>query len=110
MIERRKRITLTGSTRFRRAFEEWNARFTLQGYIVHSVAVYKEDVPLSIEQRRVLDEVYLDKIRDSDELFVLDVSGYVGEGTKREIAFALGLGKPVHYLSKECPDWDRILL
>ena len=37
----------------------------------------------------------------SDEIFVLDVGGYIGDSTRSEIAFAKSIGVPVRYLSKE---------
>ncbi|MBU6321671.1 hypothetical protein KGO04_04020 [Patescibacteria group bacterium] len=33
------KIVLVGSTRFSKAFAEWNARLTLQGHLVYSVAL-----------------------------------------------------------------------
>lgn len=41
----------------------------------------------------------------SDEIFVLDVGGYIGESTSREIAHAKATGKSVRYLSAEHPGW-----
>jgi hypothetical protein len=45
--------------------------------------------------------VHLQKIRMADEVYMVDPSGYVGESTRREIAYAESLGKPVRYLSRE---------
>jgi hypothetical protein len=45
--------------------------------------------------------VHLQKIRMADEVYVVDPGGYVGESTRREIAYAQSLGKPVRYLSRE---------
>ena len=38
------------------------------------------------------------KILNSDEIFVLNVGGYIGETTERQIAFAKLLGKRIRYL------------
>ncbi len=35
----------------------------------------------------------------ADEIFVIDVDGYIGTSTKSEIEYAQSLGKPVRYLS-----------
>lgn len=51
--------------------------------------------------------VHMRKIEASDAVFVLDVGGYVGESTKKEIALAGALGKEVLYLSKEYPEWTE---
>ena len=40
------------------------------------------------------------KIDMADEIFVINVDGYVGESTKREIAYAKSKGKTVNYLEK----------
>ena len=48
----------------------------------------------------MLDEMHLAKIDMADEIFVVNPSGYVGESTSREIAYARSQGKPVRSL---CP-------
>jgi hypothetical protein len=45
--------------------------------------------------------VHLHKIRLADEVYIVDPGGYVGESTRREIAYAESLGKQVRYLSRE---------
>ena len=45
--------------------------------------------------------VHLQKVRLADEVYVVDPGGYVGESTRREIAYAESLGTPVRYLSRE---------
>ena len=106
---RQQRITLCGSTRFKKAWMEWNARLTLQGHVVYSVAMWSHNVRVepTEEQKKLLDQVHLAKIDNSDEVFVLDVGGYIGESTKREIAHAEATGKRVHYLSQTYPDWTE---
>ena len=106
---RQQRITLCGSTRFKKAWMEWNARLTLQGHVVYSVAMWSHNVRVepTEEQKKLLDQVHIAKIDNSDAVFVLDVGGYIGESTKREIAHAEATGKPVHYLSQTYPDWTE---
>jgi hypothetical protein len=43
--------------------------------------------------------VHFQKIRMADEVYIVDPGGYVGDSTRREIAYAESLGKPVRYLS-----------
>jgi hypothetical protein len=108
-MDKRCRITLCGSTRFKKAFAEWNARLTLEGNVVYSVAMWSHGARIdpTEEQKKLLDEVHLAKIDNSDEVFVLDVGGYIGESTRREIAHAEKTGKAVRYLSKEFPGWTE---
>jgi hypothetical protein len=35
----------------------------------------------------------------ADEVFILNVDNYIGESTRREIDYALSVGKPVLYLN-----------
>lgn len=44
------------------------------------------------------DELHLRKIDLSDEVFIINIGGYVGESTRNEIAYAIKTGKPVRYL------------
>ena len=55
----------------------------------------------------MLDDMHKRKIDMADEIYVIDVDGYVGESTRSEIAYAQCHGKPVRYLSQEgWPDRD----
>jgi hypothetical protein len=105
----RRKLVLCGSTRFKAAWQEWNARLTLDGYVVLSVAMWSHSdvVKPTDAQKILLDAIHFSKIDDSDEVFVLDVGGYIGYSTSREIAHAEKTGKPVRYLSKEYPEWTE---
>ena len=48
--------------------------------------------------KEALDELHLRKIDLADEVFVLNVNGYIGESTRAEIDYAEATGKPVSYL------------
>ncbi len=47
----------------------------------------------------VLDAVHLRKIDLADRLHVINIGGYIGESTRREIAYATQRGKPITYAS-----------
>lgn len=96
-----KRITLCGSTKFKREFEVINKQLTLEGNVVYSVAFFghADNIPLTDEQKNKLDEIHFAKIDNSDGIFVIDVDGYIGESTRREIGYAELQGKFVKYLS-----------
>lgn len=105
----RKIICLCGSTKFKVAYREWNARLTLDGHVVLSVAMWShsEQVRPTLEEKKLLDAIHKSKIDLADEVFVLDVNGYVGESTRSEIDYALTKGKQVRYLSVEYPKWTE---
>ncbi|WP_243414668.1 hypothetical protein [Sporosalibacterium faouarense] len=96
-----KVITLCGSTKFKKQFNQTNAFLTLQGNIVISVAFFEQSEGLEItkEQADILGEVHFRKIDISDEIFVIDVNGYIGDSTKKEIEYAEKKGKVIRYYS-----------
>lgn len=103
-----KVITLCGSTRFEAEFAEANQRLTMDGCVVISLGAFRlPDLPdydsaadnLNLKGR--LGAVHFQKIRMADEVYIVDPGGYVGESTRREIAYAESLGKRVRYLSRE---------
>ena len=93
-------ITLCGSTRFKEEYEKANRDLTLAGNIVISVGLFghADKFPLTPEQKAGLDEIHLRKIDLSDEVFVVNPGGYIGNSTMREINYAVLHGKTVRYL------------
>ena len=98
-----KIITLCGSTKFKKQFEQANACLTLQGNIVISLAFFEqsEGFEISDKQAELLGNLHFRKIDLSDEIFVIDVEGYIGSSTKSEIDYAKEKGKAVRYYSSE---------
>ena len=50
--------------------------------------------------KEMLDDMHKRKIDMADEIFVINVNGYIGESTKSEIDYAENIGKVVNYLEK----------
>ncbi|MBQ1348927.1 MAG: hypothetical protein IIY58_06215, partial [Aeriscardovia sp.] len=48
--------------------------------------------------KEMLDDMHKRKIDMADEIFVINVGGYIGESTRGEIAYAKKTGKAVRYL------------
>lgn len=48
--------------------------------------------------KAMLDDMHKQKIDMSDEIFVINVNGYIGESTKNEIEYAKKNGKKINYL------------
>lgn len=112
MINGTKVICLCGSTRFTETMlvTQWN--FTKQGYVVLSWCALPswyfdgEDKSHIGDQegvKEVVDEVHKRKIDLCDEVFVLNINGYIGESTKSEVLYALEHGKLIKLLE---PDWS----
>lgn len=93
------RLTLCGSTRFRDEYELWNKRLSLAGFLVYSVAGFMHSGDtFTDEEKARLDQIHLAKIDHSHAIVVLNVNGYIGDSTRREIAHAESSGKAVYYL------------
>lgn len=101
MIQNYKIVTLCGSTRFKEQFLEAQKRLTLEGCIVISVGLFGhsgDDDVWKPGVKEMLDDMHLRKIDLADEIFVINVGGYIGESTRREIAYAEKTGKTIKYL------------
>ncbi len=101
MVGRYKVVTLCGSTRFRDAFLEAQKRLTLAGNIVISVGLFGhagDEEVWNEGVKEMLDDMHKRKIDMADEIFVVNVGGYIGESTRSEIDYATASGKPVRYL------------
>jgi hypothetical protein len=101
MVGKYKVITLCGSTKFGEQYLEAQKRLTLEGNIVISVGLFGhsgDDEVWTEGTKAMLDDMHLRKIDMADEIFVINVGGYIGESTRREIAYAKNTGKSVKYL------------
>lgn len=101
MVNGFKVITLCGSTRFKEEFLEAQKRLTLEGNIVISVGLFGhsgDDVVWTEGVKDMLDRQHLAKIDLADEIYVINVGGYIGDSTRREIAYAEYKGKSITFL------------
>ncbi len=93
-------VCLCGSTKFRDAFFKANFDETMAGRIVLSVGFFHhiESYTPTLQEKEALDNLHLRKIELADEVLILNVDGYIGISTSRELNYAAGLGKRVRYL------------
>ncbi len=101
MVGRYKVITLCGSTRFQDAFIKAQKKLTLEGNIVISVGLFGHAGDSEVWQdgvKEMLDDMHKRKIDMADEIFVINVGGYIGSSTRSEIEYACSTGKVVRYL------------
>jgi hypothetical protein len=101
MTGKYKVITLCGSTKFKDEFIAEQKRLTLEGNIVISVGLFGhsgDNEVWSEETKEMLDDMHKRKIDLADEIFVINVGGYIGASTRSEIEYALKTQKPVRYL------------
>lgn len=101
-VVRPRVVCLCGSIRFPDAWKAAHREESLAGRIVLSVGVmiHAGDEPIRTDglEKRALDELHLRKIDLADEVLVLNVGGYVGDSTRREVAYAVAHGKAVRWL------------
>lgn len=107
MVGNYKVITLCGSTRFKEQFMEAQKRLTLAGYIVISVGLFGHagdqevwdgmDEGTLSKTKEMLDDMHKRKIDMADEIYVINVGGYIGDSTRSEIQYAEEHGKTVLY-------------
>ena len=94
-----KIITLCGSIKFKDEFIKVQEKLTSDGNIVLTPnffnSIKKEDI--DEETKKMLDEMHKQKIDMSDEIYVINVGGYIGESTKSEIEYAKRKGKKISF-------------
>ena len=103
MVGKYKVITLCGSTKFKEQYLEAQKRLTLEGNIVISVGLFGhsgDDEVWAEDTKAMLDDMHNRKMDMADEIFVINVGGYIGESTRSEILYAIESGKDVLYLEE----------
>jgi len=103
--KRPKIVCLCGSTRFIKQFAIMSWEFEKQGYICLGLHYLppeytkaKDHLAEAENVKEHFDNLHLRKIDLADEVFVLNIDGYIGESTRREIEYAKSLNKPIRYL------------
>ena len=92
-------ITLCGSIKFKNEFIKVQEELTLNGNIVFTPNFFnnlKDEI--NIETKKMLDEIHRQKIDMSNEIYVINLGGYIVESTRSEIEYAKANGKKISYL------------
>ena len=110
MIGNYKIITLCGSTRFKDDFLRVQKELTLKGNIVISVGLFGHSGDNEVwenmsegtltKTKIMLDDMHKRRIDLSDEIFVINKNGYIGESTRSEIEYAIKTNKKVNYMEE----------
>lgn len=103
-------VCLCGSTRFSAAYQQANLQETIAGKIVLTIGcdlrsdheifgeLAKEEL---LRLKEELDDLHLDKIALAHEVLILNVDGYIGESTARELEYARAMGKKIRFWEEE---------
>ena len=103
-------VCLCGSTRFWREFQRQGLKETLAGKIVLSIGAatgtddeHFGNLPQQEYDRvkQMLVELHLRKIDLADEVLILNVGGYIGESTRRELNYARAHGKRIRWVESD---------
>lgn len=97
MNNRPEVVCLCGSTRFEKHFHQIARRLSLEGKIVLTVHVFRAGENLTVEQESFLDTLHLFKIDMCARVHIVNIDGYMGTGTLRELEYARQLGKLVSF-------------
>lgn len=107
---RRTIVCLCGSTRFSGAYQQANLEETLAGKIVLTIGCdMRSDAEIFqtmsqeelLATKEALDLLHLDKVAMAHEVLILNVDGYIGESTARELEHARALGKKIRFWEDE---------
>lgn len=95
-----KIITICGSMKFVREMMEISEKIELQGNVV-LMPIYNPSRPnkeaFTNEEILILDEMHRERIKLSDAILVVNIDGYIGNSTSKEIEFAKLLNKEIIY-------------
>jgi hypothetical protein len=109
MLAERTIVCICGSTRFLEAFRQANYEETMKGNIVLTIGcdVRTDDDlfgDISPEDKAAiklsLDNLHLDKVELAHEVLILNVGGYIGPSTRRELEHAQRHRKVIRFLEK----------
>lgn len=95
MSDRPEIVCLCGSMRFAEEIRAANRDLTFAGVIV--LAPGESGEPVTDAHKIALDALHLRKIDLADRVLVVNPGGYIGESTRREIAYARAAGTPVSF-------------
>ena len=91
-----KTVTICGSMRFEKEMQ----RIAFELEVRHGLNVLQciyglKKEKLTSADRAVLEEAQLKRIDLSDAIYVVDIGGYIGDATKKEMEYARANGKEI---------------
>lgn len=100
-----KIVCLCGSVRFKEDFETLSCDYTIDGWIVVMPGCFTHDYFHTHSTGQIiktkLDDLHRAKIRLAHRVVIINKDGYIGESTRRELEYALELGKEIVFTEEE---------
>ncbi len=96
-----KTVTLCGSMRFQKEMIGLAQKLSLDmNYTVIQPVYFDNQISLKEEEIELLGKLHLQKTAISDAIFVVNIGGYIGKTTQKEIEYAHSLDKEIIYLEQ----------
>lgn len=92
-----KIVTICGSMKFVEQMKKVALKLEIENKYIVIQCVYTDD-KLNEEEQSILSELHYKKIDISDAIYVVNINGYIGSSTIKEIQYAKTLGKEIMYL------------
>lgn len=92
-----KIVTICGSMKFVEQMKKVAVILEVKNKYIVIQCVYTDD-KLNKEEQNILSELHYKKIDISDAIYLVNVNGYIGSSTIKEIQYAKTLGKEIMYL------------
>ena len=95
-MNKAKVITICGSFKFISKIKEETERLTLEGNCVLSIIYATKKIEAYNEKFcKLFQKMHFQRIEMCDAIYVVNVNGYIGDATKKEIDYAKSLGKEI---------------
>lgn len=98
-----KIITVCGSLKFYKEIVEMALKMELEGNCM-LIPIYNpyntNKDAFTEEEINMISKMHYEKIKLSDAILVVDIDGYIGNSTSKEIEYAKTLNKEILYYSK----------
>jgi nucleoside 2-deoxyribosyltransferase len=94
----RRHIAIASSSKFYDRVRSAVETFQSHGLTCHTPAFDFDETKVVVgrEQKYQLTWIFLEKVKASDVLYVIDTDGYTGTSVCLEVGYAYALGKPVY--------------
>jgi hypothetical protein len=106
------KFCLIGSSRFKDLYDRANRELTLKGHLIYSIAARSSAAGMELppDDKSILDLVHLRKIQESEAaILITDDTGYYGFSTRREMAWAIMIEKPIFIFVTRDPEESLIV-
>ena len=101
------KVTICGSLKFEKEIQAWHEALAFAGHTPYCMVVMPSQKEgnkdwYNESQKTMLDLIHLSKIEESDAILVVDIDGYIGESTRREMFWAKVRNKNIYLASAQC--------